>query len=209
VRKVQDLHFELITQLQQESKQKDEKILQLRCELQEINQKVSQLQCEVKENNHKINQLQLDATEKDNKIEHLTKEVYQNIEGVIEATGGRYDYLLGKATVRLKSMNQAGGFLKVLGKTKYIFELDIEMGWVHTESDLIALEKVLSSSSTTVLRLDIKQLKINDKTNTTYTHHDIILNILRNSKMKTVNIVLSLEFIGYSTLKSTSKVSKI
>jgi chromosome segregation ATPase len=188
-----------ISQPQFETKENNDKINQLQREASEYCDQISQLQCEVKENNNKINQLQRDVIEKDNKIEHLIKEVHQNIKEAVEANEGRYDYLSGKATVRLKSRNQAEGFWKVLSNTKYIFELDIEMGWNHTESDLTALEKVLNDSSASTLQLNIKQFETTDNAITTNTHHDIILNNLRNPKLKTVNITLSLDFIGCST----------
>jgi hypothetical protein len=117
--------------------------------------------------------------------------------------------LLEKATIRLKSKDQAEAFLKVLAKTKYITELDIEMGWTHTESDLKELESALSDSSASILRLDIRQFEITENTITANTHHDIILNILRNPKMRTVNTVVSLDFIGYLTPKLTLSLENL
>jgi hypothetical protein len=93
--------------------------------------------------------------------------------------------------------------LKVVARTNYIFDLDVEIGWDHDESDLEAFEKALGGSRVSNLRLDINQFKLASNTTTKYTHHDIILNILRNAKMKTVNIVLPLDFIGFSSSNPT------
>ncbi|KAG0041088.1 hypothetical protein BGZ89_007687, partial [Linnemannia elongata] len=65
---------------------------------------------------------------------------------VLDSVGGSFIENVGKVEVNLESRVLAELFFSALGKARSVYELDIDLDWACTTSDLEALEDALKKS---------------------------------------------------------------
>jgi hypothetical protein len=128
----------------------------------------------------------------------------KSFEEVVGLNGGKYDTQLGKVTIKLESRIRAEEFFKSLSKARRVFELDIDLDWGFTNTDLESLEKALRQSSVSTLYLDARRIHLNIARQlvTPSTHYEIIIKIMRSPNMKSIHLYLNREFSRLSNLKS-------
>ncbi|KAF9117739.1 hypothetical protein BGW39_001849, partial [Mortierella sp. 14UC] len=96
-------------------------------------------------------------------IDHY-RENYQDstakdFQRMLDSVGGSFDKSIGRVAVALRSRVLAEQFFSALGKARSVYELDIDLDWACTTSDLEALEDTLMKSRVSILRLDLRQFR--------------------------------------------------
>ncbi|KAG0263798.1 hypothetical protein BGZ95_003721 [Linnemannia exigua] len=76
---------------------------------------------------------------------------------VLNSVGGSFNENFGSVEVRLRSRVKTEQFYSALGKARSVYELDIDLHWACTTSDLESLEDALKKSRVSILRLDLQQ----------------------------------------------------
>ncbi|KAH7054780.1 hypothetical protein BKA57DRAFT_434420 [Linnemannia elongata] len=132
---------------------------------------------------------------------------------VLDSVGGSFSESLGRAEVRIRSRVLAEQFYSALGKARSVYELDIDLDWACTMSDLEALEKALRLSRISILRLDLRQFRtdVASKLLSASTQHDTIFRIRDLPSMKLLSVIISKESVKFIGLppKNSSNVCKI
>ncbi|KAF8933054.1 hypothetical protein BGZ47_011060 [Haplosporangium gracile] len=85
---------------------------------------------------------------------------------VLDSVGGSFSENVGTVVVRLRSRELSEQFFSALGKARSVYELDIDLDWACTTSDLEALEDALKKSRVSILRLDIRQFRTSNLSST-------------------------------------------
>ncbi|KAF9577748.1 hypothetical protein BGW38_006846, partial [Lunasporangiospora selenospora] len=105
-------------------------------------------------------------------------------------------------------------FYSALGRARSVYELDIDLEWDCTTSDIESLEFALRNSRVSILRLDIQKYRtsIASRLLPTLTQYEAIFRIRDLPQVKVFHIVISYEnikFLGISPRASThaSKIS--
>ncbi|KAG9061903.1 hypothetical protein KI688_007054 [Linnemannia hyalina] len=127
---------------------------------------------------------------------------------VLDSVGGSLSENVGRVEVRLESRVLAEKFFSALGKARSVYELDIDLHWACTTSDLEALEDALKKSRVSILRLDLQQFQtgVASQLLPTSTQYDVIFRIRDLPNMKVLHILLPKElikFLGIRPKKST------
>jgi len=127
---------------------------------------------------------------------------------VLDSVGGSFSENFGSVEVRLQSRVLAEQFFSALGKARSIYELNINLDWACSTSDLEALEDALKNSRVSILRLDLQQFRmgVTSKLLSTSTQYDFIFRIRDLPNMKLLRILLStdlVKFLGFPQKKSS------
>ncbi|KAF9977035.1 mediator complex subunit [Mortierella antarctica] len=136
--------------------------------------------------------------------ENYQESTAKEFQRVLDSLGGTVDEHLGRVDVKLQSRALADNFWAVLGKTRSIHELDVDLDWACNMSDLDALQDALAKSSVSILRLDIKQFQLSLGNTPSYASAEVALHrIMELPDMKVIHIILPTEFAKLSRLQST------
>jgi hypothetical protein len=96
-------------------------------------------------------------------IDHYRMNYQENLakefQGVLDTIGGSLNENVGKVKVMLWSRKLAKVFYSALGTARSVYELDIDLHWDYTTSDLVALEDALKKSRISIVRLDLQQVR--------------------------------------------------
>ncbi|KAF9115390.1 hypothetical protein BGW39_003061, partial [Mortierella sp. 14UC] len=127
---------------------------------------------------------------------------------VLDSVGGSFSENVGRAEVRLQSRELAEEFFLALEKARSVYELDIDLDWACTTSDLEALEGALKKSRVSILRLDLQQFRssVASKLLPTSIQYDFLFRIRDLPNVKVLHIVVAKElikFLGFPPKKST------
>ncbi|KAG0255867.1 hypothetical protein BGZ95_005656, partial [Linnemannia exigua] len=132
---------------------------------------------------------------------------------VLDAIGGSFDENVGRVEVRLRSRVLAEQFYSALGKARSVYELDIDLDWACTTSDLESLEGALKTSRVSVIRLDLRQYRtgVARKLLSTSTQLDDIYRIRDLPSVKVLHILIPKEFVKFLRLppKTSTNVCKM
>ncbi|KAF9084541.1 hypothetical protein BGX29_002503 [Mortierella sp. GBA35] len=91
--------------------------------------------------------------------ENYQESTAKNFQRMLDSVGGSFDKSIGRVAVALRSRVLAEQFFSALGKARSVYELDIDLDWACTTSDLEALEDALMKSRVSILRLDLRQFR--------------------------------------------------
>jgi hypothetical protein len=118
---------------------------------------------------------------------------------VLDSVGGSFNENVGKVEVRLQSRVLAEQLFSALGKARSVYELDINLDWACTTSDLEAVKDALKKSRVSILRLDLGQFRTSatSKLLSTSTQYDIIFRIRDLPNMKILHIILSANLVKF------------
>ncbi|OAQ25018.1 hypothetical protein K457DRAFT_23596, partial [Linnemannia elongata AG-77] len=150
-------------------------------------------------------------------IDHYRANYQENsameFQRVLNSVGGSFNESLGRVEVRVQSRVLVEQFFSALGKARSVYELDIDLDWACTTSDLEALEKALRISRVSILRIDLRQFRagVASKLLSTSTQYDIIFRIRDLPSMKLLHIIISKEFFKFIELlpKNSSPIRKM
>ncbi|KAG0308048.1 hypothetical protein BGZ99_001294, partial [Dissophora globulifera] len=133
-------------------------------------------------------------------IDHY-RENYQETQAeafqqALGSVGGSFDENTGSVTVKLRSRLLAEQFYAGLGKARSVLELDVDLDFECTMSDLEGLEIALRTSSISILRLDHRRFRttVSSKLLSWSTQQDVLFRIMKLPNMKVIRIILSKEF---------------
>ncbi|KAG0313590.1 hypothetical protein BGZ99_008727 [Dissophora globulifera] len=150
-------------------------------------------------------------------IDHY-RENYQEAQArafqrALNLVGGLFDENNGLVTVKLRSRALAEQFYAALGRARSVLELDIDLDFECTKSDLEGLENVLKTSSVSILRLDNQRFRtsIGGKLLSRSAQHEALSRIMTLPNMTTIHIILSKESGKLSSLlpKNSSSLHKL
>ncbi|KAG0304931.1 hypothetical protein BGZ98_004808 [Dissophora globulifera] len=150
-------------------------------------------------------------------IDHY-RENYQETQAeafrrALDSVGGSFDENTGLMTVKLRSRVLAEQFYAGLGKARSVLELDIDLDFECTISDLEGLENALRTSSVSILRLDHQRFRttVGSILLSWSTQHDVLFRIMKLPNMKVIRIILSKEFGKLSSFlpKNWSHLQKL
>ncbi|KAG0274033.1 hypothetical protein BGZ96_004555, partial [Linnemannia gamsii] len=131
-------------------------------------------------------------------IDHYRENYQENtakeFQRVLDSVGGLVDEHLGRVEVKLRSKVLADKFWSVLGKTRSVYELDVDLDWACNMSDLEAMEDALTKSRVSILRLDIKQFQLSlGNTPSSASAEVAVHRIMELLHMKVIHIILPKE----------------
>ncbi|KAG0322222.1 hypothetical protein BGZ99_003421, partial [Dissophora globulifera] len=133
-------------------------------------------------------------------IEHY-RENYQETQAkafqrALDLVGGSFVENTGVVTVKLQSKVLAEQFYVALGKVRSVLELDINLNFECTKTDLEGLENALKTSSVSILRLDHQRFwaSFGSILFSKSEQHEVLFRIMKLPNMKLIHIVLSKEF---------------
>ncbi|KAI8358971.1 hypothetical protein B0O80DRAFT_423971 [Mortierella sp. GBAus27b] len=136
--------------------------------------------------------------------ENYNEEAVKAFRDTVESMRGSFDENVGSARVHLWSKTQAERFYQALEKSKFVYELDIALDWVTTQSDFKKLRDTLLITNVGALRLDLKHqtCPASDILNRNR-RHDPIFDIMRHPSTRSTAIAGAPEdFIERSSLQS-------
>ncbi|KAH7049602.1 hypothetical protein BKA57DRAFT_492290 [Linnemannia elongata] len=123
---------------------------------------------------------------------------------VMDLVGASFSKKLGRVDARLRSRVLADQFLSVLGKSRSVHELAVDLDWACNMSDVEAMEDALAKSRVSILCLDIKQFQASlGNTPSSASAEAAVHRIMELPDMKVIHIILSKEFAKVSRLQST------
>jgi hypothetical protein len=139
-------------------------------------------------------------------IDHYRVKYQENstmeLQRVLDSVGGSFNENIGKVKVMLWSRMLAVAFYSALEKARSVCELDIDLHWGCTTSDLVALGDALKKSRISNVRLDLRRLwtGVTGGVLPTFTWHDAIFSIRDLPNMKVFHILFSSELIKFLEL---------
>jgi hypothetical protein len=116
----------------------------------------------------------------------------------LDSVGGSFNENIGRVEVRLRSRESATQFFQALGKARSVYELDIDLHWDFSTTDLEALEVALKLSRVSIIRLDLRQFRMGVTRNVIMTSiYDTIFRIRDLPDMKVLHILHSNDLVKF------------
>ncbi|KAG0344009.1 hypothetical protein BG005_002083, partial [Podila minutissima] len=124
----------------------------------------------------------------------------QKLRDVVQLARGEFDEQRGRITVTLKSSLATTEFCNAVSTAKSVLGLNVDFGRECTRKDLKTLEKALKDSRVSVLRLDLRQLRLSlkDKLFLTPAYCKSLFRIMENPNMKLAHVILPEDHIKIS-----------
>ncbi|KAF9939123.1 hypothetical protein BGZ70_006479, partial [Mortierella alpina] len=144
--------------------------------------------------------------------ENYNKTAAEAFRRAVDSLGGSFDENNGLVKVKLQSRLSAHQLYLALEKTRFVYELDINMDWACTGTDIQDLEYALKKSAVSVLYLDCRQFQpsFTDKFSSV-SRYEVLGRILNPLNMKSIHMVLPRNLIKLSnfTPKRPSHLRKL
>ncbi|KAG0375797.1 hypothetical protein BGX24_008647 [Mortierella sp. AD032] len=123
---------------------------------------------------------------------------------MLDYVGGSFSENIGRVEVRIQSRVMAEQFFSALGKARFVYELDIDLGWACAASDLEALEDALKKSRVSILQLHLRQQfrpSLGNRFLSTSARYEALFRLRELPTVKMIHIVLPKELVKLACLQ--------